>query len=74
MILGTFHGIRVGLNHGPDGQYVYSFEGSRTGVGLSATEVEAMLATAAKIKADGVVVKVLEAAVEAGRQHMAEAV
>lgn len=72
MILGTFHGIRVGLNRGPDGEWVYAFETGTGGTGLGADEVEAMYETAQKIGAGATVVgEIISSAVEAGRKAIA---
>lgn len=68
MILGTFHGIRVGLNRGPNDEWVYAFEGGRTGTGLTAEEVEAMHSTLSRLhREEGVVYEIIDGAVTAGR-------
>lgn len=74
MIIGTFHGIRVGLNRGPEGEWVYAFEATTGGVGISADEVEAMHETLSKMRRpETTVSEVLAEAVEAGRKIIAEA-
>jgi hypothetical protein len=78
MILGTFNGVRVGLNRGPAGEWVYAFEGGISGVGLDSREVEGLLSLL-HAKGDGrdeneeVTYGVLVEAVKAGRPRIAEA-